>query len=141
MKKVMLPLLFALAASMIAIPALAEHPPVNLEGKGHIKVDGDWYYGEGSVQILFITFSGDFEDHPEGETGKAILLTIDGESFVWHVTKEKVRANGKIIILKADPHPLEGTTMPNYPIRVLIRHVPEKPLIVIAGRRTVFVAK
>jgi hypothetical protein len=142
MKKMNLPLMLFLAASMIVIPALAQiEVHAELEGKGHIKVDGTWYYGEGSVQILFITFSGDVPDHPEGETGKAVLLTIDGESFVWHVTKEKVRANGKIIILKAEPHPLEGTTTPDYPIRVLVRHVPERPLIVIAGRRTAFVAK
>jgi hypothetical protein len=138
MKKVMLPLVFALAASMIAIPALAaieEH--AKLDGRGYIKVDGQRYRGKGSIQILTVTDGYHGFEKPEF----AVLMTIDGESFAWHVTKIREKYGGKVLVVKAEPHPLEGTITPDYPIRLWVYHNPDNPFIHVIGRRTFFIAK
>jgi hypothetical protein len=114
-----------------------------IEGRALVKTEDGWTYAKDAV-ITFWTYtpSGTVPDH--SEPGWAITLTVGDTLYVWHVTKIRTCRRSNILIIKADPHPLPGVDNAEpgpSPIRVILRHNPDRPLAIAVGGDVFFIGK
>jgi hypothetical protein len=105
-----------------------------------VKTNRQWSWDRDAV-MTFIQYTpgeGSPEDHA---AGWAITLTANGETYVWHVTDIKTCGKSSIVIIKADPHPLEGAMPGPSSIRIVLNHDADKPLVVATGPKVFFIGK
>lgn len=143
-KKILVPLITALFfVSFLAVPTFAAGtltPHASVEGWAMVKTGFRWVRYTDAV-MTFIQYTPG-EGSPEGHVaGWAITLTANGNTYVWHVTNIKTLGKSSIVMIKADPHPLEGAMPGPSSIRVVLNHDANKPFVVAIGQKVFFIGK
>jgi hypothetical protein len=142
-KKILLSIVAALfVVSFLAVPVFAAGtltPHASIEGRAMVKTAGKW--SRGDAVMTFIQYTPG-EGSPGGHAaGWAITLTVNEETYVWHVTDIKACGKSSIVIIEADPHPLAGAMPGPSSIRIVLNHDAGKPLVVATGHKVFFIGK
>ncbi len=114
-----------------------------IEGRALVKTEDGWTYAKDAV-ITFWTYTPSETVPDHSEPGWAITLMVGDTLHVWHVTKIRTCGRSNILIIKADPHPLPGVDNAEpgpSPIRVILRHNPDRPLAIAVGGDVLFIGK
>lgn len=142
-KKIILATSFILMLSFMAFPVFAAGtlaPHASVEGRAMVRDGRSWDCDKEAV-VTFIQYTPG-EGSPEGhEAGWAILLSANGKTYVWHVTTLKACGRSNIVLMRADPHPLEGAVEGPAPIRIVLNHNPDNAFVLLTGRGVHFVGR
>jgi hypothetical protein len=140
-----LPVLVVLALSIQALPVLANNGPLTeharVEGMAIIRtgMGRPNFYSDALMIFWQYSMSVDYPGGSHPESGWAVTLTVDGTTYVWHVTEARFAGRSKILILKAVPHPgLPGLTEAPSPIKVILNHGGRRTFVVAFGAKVFF---
>jgi len=147
-KKILLSTLISLfAIGVMAVPVfaapidtLAVHAAV--EGRAIVRtgMGRPVFFRDAVMTFWTYTPSGTVSGHTE--PGWAITLTVGGTLYVWHVTSIRTCGRSRIVIIKADPHPLPGVEIaipgPSS-IRIILNHDADRLFVVATGIKVFFI--
>jgi len=134
-----------LALSLQALPVLATNGPLTeharVEGMAIIRAGRGRpnFYSDALIIFWQYSMSVDYPGGSHPESGWAVTITVDGTTYVWHVTEARFAGRSKILILKAVPHPgLSGLTEAASPIKVILNHGSRRTFVVAFGAKVFF---
>lgn len=142
-KKIILATSFIVILSVVAFPVFAAGtltPHAAIQGRAMVRDGRSWEF-DNEAMVTFIQYTPG-EGSPAGhETGWAILLEVNGDTYVWHVTRMKACGRSTIVLMRADPHQLEGAMEGPAPVRIVLNHNADKAFVLLTGRGVHFVGK
>jgi hypothetical protein len=97
--------------------------------------------------LTFVQISDGYHEFPEPQW--AVVLEIDDTQYIWHVTKIRPCGKSTIVMMKANPHPVNENILAPLPnavsgptnIRIILNHNPDNPFVVVTGRGVLFVGR